>query len=57
MITKEFLEAELQELESEVRKAETFLIRAQAVTGAYRMLLAKFEDSPVIEENADGDAN
>ena len=57
MITKEFLEAELQELESEVKKAETFLIRAQAVVGAYKMLLTKFEDCPVIEENADGDAN
>jgi hypothetical protein len=57
MITKEFLETELQELESEVKKAEVFLIRAQAVSGAYKMLLAKFEDSSVVEENADGDAN
>ena len=58
MITKDFLIAEVQELESEVKKAENFLIRAQAVLSAYQMLLAKFEEpeeAPV--ENPDGDAN
>lgn len=53
-ITKEFLEAEIQALEQESNKAQTFLIQAQATVAAYKMLLNRLEapeekdnDSPI----------
>ena len=52
-ITKEFLEAEIQTLEQESKKAQTFLIQAQATVAAYKMLLNSLE-AP--EENQDGNA-
>jgi hypothetical protein len=52
-ITKEFLEAEIQALEQESNKAQTFLIQAQATVAAYKMLLNRLE-AP--EENTDGNA-
>lgn len=42
-ITKEFLEAEIQALEQESNKAQTFLIQAQATVAAYKMLLNRLE--------------
>ncbi len=57
MVTKEFLEAEIRDLEAELDKARTFSIRAQAVIDAYRMLLTKFGEEQVAGENADGNAN
>lgn len=53
-ITKEFLESELRSLDLEIRKAQTFLIQAQAVTDAYRMLLVKL-DEPEYNEKVTGD--
>ena len=53
-ITKEFLEAEIQSLEQESNKAQTFLIQAQATIAAYKMLLNRLE-AP--EENQNDDAN
>ena len=42
-ITKDFLNAEILSLESEISKAQTFLTQAQAVLSAYNMLLARLE--------------
>lgn len=42
-ITKEFLEAEIKELEQEMNKAATFQVQAQATIAAYRMLLNRLE--------------
>ncbi len=38
-IKKEFLEAEIAELEGEARKAEIFIAQASATISAYRMLI------------------
>ena len=42
-ITKEFLEAEVRELETELQKAQTFMIQAQATITAYRMLINRLD--------------
>jgi hypothetical protein len=49
-ITKEFLVAEIQSLESEANKAQTFLIQAQATITAYKMLVDKLDQPEPIEE-------
>ena len=51
-ITKEFLNAEVLSLESEISKAQTFLTQAQAVLSAYKMLLARL-DQPEPQQEAD----
>jgi hypothetical protein len=50
-LTKEFLEQEVLSLESEIRKAQTFLTQAQAVLDSYRMLIVKFDEP---EDNNNG---
>ena len=47
-ITKEFLQAEIAELENEMQKANTFVIQAQATIAAYRMLINRL-DAPETE--------
>lgn len=42
-ITKEFLQAEIQDLEKEAQKAHTFLIQAQATISAYKMLINRLD--------------
>ena len=42
-ITKEFLEAEIRELEAEAQKAHIFLMQAQATITAYKMLINRLE--------------
>lgn len=42
-ITKEFLEAEIRDLEQEANKAQTFVIQAQATITAYQMLINRLE--------------
>jgi hypothetical protein len=42
-ITKEFLESEIRDLETETQKAETFLTQAQATIQAYKMLINRLE--------------
>lgn len=42
-ITKEFLQAEIQDLEREAQKAQTFLIQSQATISAYRMLINRID--------------
>ena len=50
-ITKEFLVREIEELENESQKAQTFLIQAQATISAYKMLINKIDEpeSSVVE--------
>ena len=52
-ITKEFLEAEIRELESEAQKAQTFLIQAQATITAYRMLINRLDAPEPEPQNGD----
>jgi len=54
-ITKEFLIAEIQSLEQEYQKAQTFIIQAQATVAAYQMLLNRL-DAPEEQEKQDDDA-
>ena len=42
-ITKEFLEAEIRDLETEAHKAQTFLTQAQATIQAYKMLINRLD--------------
>jgi hypothetical protein len=49
-ITKEFLVAEIQSLESEANKAQVFLIQAQATITAYKMLVDKLDQPESTEE-------
>ncbi len=49
-ITKEFLVGEIQSLEQEVGKAQTFLTQAQAVLNAYQMLVRKLDEPTPPEE-------
>ena len=51
-ITKDFLEAEIRELEAEAQKAQIFLAQAQATITAYRMLINRLE-APELEPKND----
>ena len=48
-ITKEFLESEIDELETESQKARNFLIQSQATIQAYKMLINRL-DAPEPEQ-------
>ena len=48
-ITKEFLESEVRDLETEAQKAQTFLAQAQATIQAYKMLINRL-DAPEPEQ-------
>ena len=52
-ITKEFLEAEIRDLEQEANKAQTFLIQAQATITAYQMLINRLDAPESTNGNAD----
>jgi hypothetical protein len=52
-ISKDFLNAEILSLEQEIGKAQTFLTQAQAVLNAYRMLLARLDQSEPPPQEAD----
>lgn len=52
-ITKEFLQAEIQELERESQKAQTFLVQAQATVSAYRMLINRLDAPEQEQEECD----
>lgn len=47
-ITREFLAAEISDLERELQKATIFIHKAQGAIEAYRLMLNKL-DAPVIE--------
>jgi hypothetical protein len=42
-ITKEFLETEIRDLETEAQKAQNFLVQAQGTIQAYKMLINRLE--------------
>ena len=48
-ITKEFLETEIRDLETEAQKAQNFLIQAQGTIQAYKMLINRL-DAPELEQ-------
>ena len=52
-ITKEFLQAEIQELERESQRAQTFLVQAQATVSAYRMLINRLDAPEQEQEECD----
>ena len=52
-ITKEFLQAEIQELERESQRAQTFLVQAQATISAYRMLINRLDAPEQEQEECD----
>ena len=52
-ITKEFLESEIRDLETEATKANAFLIQAQATIQAYKMLINRL-DAPELEQPEEG---
>ena len=51
-ITKEFLETEIRDLETETQKAQTFVTQAQATIQAYKMLINRLE-APEPEQEHD----
>ena len=51
-ITKEFLETEIRDLETEAHKAQTFLTQAQATIQAYKMLINRL-DAPEQQDGTD----
>ena len=51
-ITKEFLESEIRDLETEAQKAQTFLIQSQATIQAYKMLINRL-DAPEQQDGTD----
>ena len=54
-ITKEFLVAEITDLEQEIQRANAFIIKAQGTVEAYKMLINRLE-APEPEQTND-DAN
>ena len=56
-ITKEFLEAEIADLQKEAGKAETFLLQAQATISAYQMLIRRLDAPEVVETTETGEQN
>jgi hypothetical protein len=48
-ITKEFLAAEIAELQAESKKAETFLVQVQATISAYQMLVSRLDAPEPVE--------
>jgi len=53
-ITKEFLVAEIADLQREAGKAEAFLIQAKATISAYQMLINRL-DAPEPEQDNGSD--
>ena len=52
-ITKEFLETEIRDLETEAQKAQTFFIQSQATIQAYKMLINRLEAPEPEQQNDD----
>jgi hypothetical protein len=53
-ISREFIEAEISEVQSELQKAKTFVIQAETSLAIYRMLLAKLDTPDDVIENPGG---
>ena len=50
-VTKEFLVAEIGDLEQEMSKAQAFLIKAQGTVEAYKMLINRLDAPEPEQEN------
>ena len=50
-ITKEFLVAEITDLEQEIQRANAFIIKAQGTVEAYKMLINRLETPEPEQEN------
>lgn len=55
-ITKDFLQSEIDDLEREMTKANTFVVQAQATIAAYKMLINRLE-APEEENHASDHSN
>lgn len=55
MITKQFLESEVSNLENELERARVFIIQAQAVLESYRMLITKFDEPAEVHRLSEND--
>ena len=53
-ITKEFLSIEIDSLEQEIAKAQTYVAQCQAVVSAYKMLVNRIE-APEIGESLESE--
>ena len=53
-ISREFIEAEISEVQRELQKAKTFVIQAETSLAIYAMLLAKLDGPDEVIENPRG---
>ena len=53
VITQEFLQAEIDSLEAERQKAQTFIAQVQGTVAAYRMLIAKINEPEPEKQNVE----
>jgi hypothetical protein len=53
-ITREFIQAEMDEVQRELAKAQTFVVQAETSLAIYRMLLAKLDQPDEVVENPGG---
>jgi hypothetical protein len=50
LITKEYLQGEINSLEQELQKAQVFTIQAQATITSYKMLINKLDTPEEVSE-------
>ena len=53
-ISKEFILAEMEQVQAELQKAQVFVIQAETSLSIYRMLLAKLDELTNIKVKAEG---
>ena len=53
-ISKEFILAEMEQVQAELQKAQVFVIQAETSLSIYRMLLAKLDEPTNFEVKAEG---
>lgn len=53
-ISREFIEAEISEVQRELQKAKTFVIQAETSLAIYAMLLARLDGPDEVIENPGG---
>lgn len=53
-ISREYIQAEIDEVQRELAKAKTFVIQAETSLAIYAMLLARLDQPDEVVENAGG---
>ena len=53
-ISKEFILAEMEQVQRELQKAQVFVIQAETSLSVYRMLLSKLEEPIEVQVKAEG---